>query len=83
MDGITIAAICSVLVAAFNFGGIVWQNRRIQELHDCLDLHIMENRTLHAQTQEKVATVAITDDARDIRNVGPKAIISGEHTDAG
>jgi hypothetical protein len=57
--------------------------RAIAELHDCLDQHIAESRELHIATQEKVTTAAIVDDARDIRNAGTAAIISGEHAPGG
>lgn len=74
----SVAAVCTVIVAAIQVGGQMWTNRRVREVHDCLDRHMEESRNAHMTTQEKVATVAVTDDARDIRNVGPQAIISGE-----
>lgn len=65
MDDIVIAGVCSVLVAAFNFGGIIWQNRRIREVHDCLH-----------EVHETVRGAADAADARDIRNEGGDAILS-------
>ena len=48
-------------------------------LHDCLDTHIEQSKTEHEAIISTVQTVAITDDARDVRNTGAKAILSGEN----
>ncbi len=66
IDSIAIGAICGAFVALCNVVGTISTNRRIRDVHDCLD-------SLH----EKVTVAVATDDARDIRNEGPRAIVSG------
>lgn len=67
LDDVAIAAGASVIVAVLNFAGIVWQNRKIKAVHDCVD-------ELHT----RVAIVAKAGDERDKRNSGSAAILSTE-----
>lgn len=73
LDNVAIAAIAGAVVAACQMVGTLSTNRRLRTLHDCLDEHRAESRSL-------LVTAMKTDDARDLRNAkqtGTKPILSG------